>query len=145
VTPSPDAHEARRILLCYDDSPESRRALARAADIASAGATEVTVVSVVESLYPMRPYARETDPAEEELHRRLLDDATRTLARDGITAATLEPVGQTAEAIVDAARETRADLIVVGTRHRRLIERLLFGSVSGQLVVEAPCDLLVVR
>lgn len=145
MTPSPDAHEARRILVCYDDSAESRRALARAADIASAGATEVTVVSVAESLYPMRPYARDADPAEEELHRRLLDDATRTLARDGITAATLEPVGQTADAIVDAARETRADMIVVGTRHRRLIERLLFGSVSGQLVAEAPCDLLVVR
>ena len=145
VTHAPDGSEARRILVCYDGSPESQHALARAADIASAGASEVTVVSAPEPLYPMRPYTGYSDPAEEERHRRLLDDATRTLARDGITAATLRPVGPTAEAIVDAARETRADLIVVGTRHRRLIERLLFGSVSGQLLVEAPCDVLVVR
>lgn len=145
MTLGPDAREERRILVCYDGSAESQRALARAADIAAAGASEVTVVSVAEPLYPMRPYTGYADPAEDELHRRLLDDATHTLARDGITAATLEPVGRTAEAIVDAARDTRADLIVVGTRHRRLIERLLFGSVSGQLVVEAPCDVLVVR
>ena len=136
MTLGPDAREERRILVCYDGSAESQRALARAADIAAAGASEVTVVSVAEPLYPMRPYTGYADPAEDELHRRLLDDATHTLARDGITAAT---------AIVDAARDTRADLIVVGTRHRRLIERLLFGSVSGQLVVEAPCDVLVVR
>lgn len=103
------------------------------------------MVSVAEPLYPMRPFTGYADPAEEELHRRLLDDATRTLARSGITAATLEPIGHTADAIVHAARETGAHLIVVGARHRRLIERLLFGSVSGQLVVEAPCDVLVVR
>ena len=145
MTVVPDAREVRRILVCYDGSAESARALARATEIASAGASEVTVVSVAEPLYPMRPYTGYADPAEDELHRRLLDDATHTLARDGITAATLEPVGRTAEAIVDAARDTRADLIVVGTRHRRLIERLLFGSVSGQLVVEAPCDVLFVR
>jgi len=46
--------------------------------------------------------------------------------------------------VVETAGEMRADLIVVGSRHRSLIERLLFRSVSGELVVEAPCDVLVV-
>jgi nucleotide-binding universal stress UspA family protein len=145
LTAAPDTREAKRILVCYDGSAESDRALARAAEIALAGTCEVTVISVAEPLYPMRPYTGYADPGEEELHRRLLDDASRTLARDGIAAATLEPIAQTTDAIVEAARETRADLIVVGTRHRRLIERLLFGSVSGRLVAEAPCDVLVVR
>ena len=140
-----DTREERRILVCYDGSAESERALARAAEIASAAASEVTVVSVAEPLYPIHRYGGYADPAEAELHRRLLDDATRTLARGGITAATLEPIGHTADAIVDAARETHADLIVVGARHRGMVERLVFGSVSGQLVVEAPCDVLVVR
>jgi nucleotide-binding universal stress UspA family protein len=139
------SRQERRILVCYDGSEESQRALAQAAELASAGAGEVIVVSVAEPLYPMRPFTGYADPAEEERHRLLLDEATRTLAGDGVTASTLEPVGQTAEAIVEAAREQQADLVVVGTRQRRLIERLLFGSVSGQLVVEAPCDVLVVR
>jgi nucleotide-binding universal stress UspA family protein len=34
---------------------------------------------------------------------------------------------------------------VVGSRHRGVARRLLFGSVSGEVFVEAPCDVLVVR
>jgi nucleotide-binding universal stress UspA family protein len=55
-----------------------------------------------------------------------------------------QQVGQPAAAILDAARDG-ADLVVVGSRHRGLIKRLLFGSVNAELVVEAPCDVLVVR
>jgi nucleotide-binding universal stress UspA family protein len=55
-----------------------------------------------------------------------------------------ERVGEAADASADVAREAGADLTVVGSRHRGLLQRLLLGSVSGELVVEAPCDLLVV-
>jgi nucleotide-binding universal stress UspA family protein len=75
----------------------------------------------------------------------LLEDAKRKLATHGIDAETAEPAGNTADAIIALAREAEADLIVVGSRHRRLVERLLFGSVSAELVVKAPCDVLVVR
>jgi nucleotide-binding universal stress UspA family protein len=34
---------------------------------------------------------------------------------------------------------------VLGSRHRGLIKRVLFGSVSAEVVVKAPCDVLVVR
>jgi nucleotide-binding universal stress UspA family protein len=137
-------HE-RRILACYDGSPESVRALERAAEVASAVPSSVTVVSVAEPIYRRRPYTGYADPAEKDAHRRLLEDATRRLSSHGIAAATLEPSGETAAAIVEAARDTRADLIVIGSRHRSLIQRLLAGSVSGQVVVEGPADVLVVR
>jgi nucleotide-binding universal stress UspA family protein len=48
-------------------------------------------------------------------------------------------------AIAACSRKRRRNLVVVGSRHRGLIKRLLFGSVSAELVVEAPCDVLVVR
>jgi nucleotide-binding universal stress UspA family protein len=144
-TAADEARHERRILACFDGSPESVRALERAAEVASAVPSRVTVVSVAEPIYRTRPYTGYADPAEEEAHRCLLDDATRRLASHGIAAATLEPAGETAAAIVEAARKTRADLIVIGSRHRGLIRRLLVGSVSGQLVVEAPADVLVVR
>jgi nucleotide-binding universal stress UspA family protein len=62
-----------------------------------------------------------------------------------VRAATLEPIGQPAEAIVDAARQKAVDLVVVGARHHSLIGRLLPPSVSGEVVRAAPCDVLVVR
>jgi nucleotide-binding universal stress UspA family protein len=40
----------RRILVCYDGSPESERALDRAAEFASAVPGQVTVVSVAEPI-----------------------------------------------------------------------------------------------
>lgn len=137
--------QRRRILVCYDGSPESERALDRVAEVASAVPSEVTVVSVAEPIYRNPPYTGYADPAEEEAHRRLLAGATGKLAARGIVCATLEPAREPVDAIVEAAREASADLIVVGSRHRGVAQRLLFGSVSGELFVEAPCDVLVVR
>lgn len=91
------------------------------------------------------PYTGYADPAEEEAHRRLLEEATRRLAAYGVAAATVEPARETVGAILEAARETGADLIVVGSRHRGVVRRLLVGSVSGELVVEASSDVLVVK
>ncbi len=134
----------RRILLCYDGSAEARRALERVGEIASVVPCRVAVVSVAEPIYPNPPYTGYADPGEEQAHRRLLEDAAEDLRGLGVDTTTLEPVGDPAAAILDTARDG-ADLIVVGSRHRGLIKRLLFGSVSAEVVVEAPCDVLVVR
>jgi nucleotide-binding universal stress UspA family protein len=134
----------RRILLCYDGSAEARRALDRVGEIASVVPCPVTVVSVAEPIYPNPPYTGYADPGEEQAHRSLLEEAAEDLRGQGVETTTLEPVGDPAAAILDTARD-RADLVVVGSRHRGLIKRLLFRSVSAELVVEAPCDVLVVR
>jgi nucleotide-binding universal stress UspA family protein len=139
----PDA--ARQILLCYDGSSEAKRALERVAEIAAAVPSRVTVVSVAEPLYPDPPWTGYADPREEQAHRQLLDEALQELGRRGIKAASAEPTGHTADSIVTAAQERHADLVVVGSRHRSVVKRLLFGSVSAEIVVDAPCDVLVVR
>ena len=145
MTAAGEAPRKRRILVCYDGSPESERALERVAEVSSAVPSEVTVVSVAEPIYAQAPYTGYADPAEEEAHRRLLEEARRRLAGHGVACATVEPAGATVDAILEAAGQTGADLIVVGSRHRGLVRRLLSGSVSGKLVVEASSDVLVVR
>ena len=134
----------RRILLCYDGSAEAHRALERVREIASVVPSRVTVVSVADPIYPDPPYTGYADPGEEQAHRRLLEEAAEDPRGPGVNTTTLEPVGQPAAAILDAARDG-ADLVVVGSRHRGLVKRLLGGSVSAEVVVEAPCDVLVVR
>ena len=134
----------RRILLCYDGSAEARRALERVGEIASVVPSRVTVVSVAEPIYPNPPYTGYADPGEEQAHRRLLEEAAEDLRGQGVDTTTLESVGDPAAALLDAARDG-ADLVVVGSRHRGVIKRLLFGSVSAEVVVKAPCDVLVVR
>jgi nucleotide-binding universal stress UspA family protein len=49
------------------------------------------------------------------------------------------------EAIAVAANDWGADLVVVGTAHRRGLERLVIGSVAEQLVAKVDASILLVR
>jgi nucleotide-binding universal stress UspA family protein len=53
--------------------------------------------------------------------------------------------GRAALAIVEAARELHADLIVVGSRGHGMIERMLLGSVSAEIVDHSTVPVLVAR
>jgi nucleotide-binding universal stress UspA family protein len=53
--------------------------------------------------------------------------------------------GRPALAIVEAARELEADLIVVGSRGHGTIDRMLLGSVSAEIVDHATVPVLVAR
>ena len=48
-------------------------------------------------------------------------------------------------AILDAAAELKADLIVMGTHGRTGFRRLVLGSVTEEVLRQAPCPVLTVR
>jgi nucleotide-binding universal stress UspA family protein len=123
------AAQPRKIMVAYDDSEAARRALDRAADLTGYGSS-LTVVSVASQggRYQAGP----------------LDQAREQLVRRQVTATYLQPVGEPAAELVEAARELDADLVVLGRRSRSL-RRLVLGSVSATVVRRAPCDVLVVR
>jgi nucleotide-binding universal stress UspA family protein len=121
--------QPRKIMIAYDDSDAARRALDRAADLAGYGST-LTVVSV----------ARDGD----RYAAGPLEKARERLLRRHVSATYLQPVGDPAAELVDAARELEADLVVLGRRSRSL-RRLVLGSVSDAVLQQAPCDVLVVR
>jgi len=53
--------------------------------------------------------------------------------------------GEPPEVLVDIARGKNADLIALGTYGRKGLKRLLMGSVTSQVILDAPCDVLVVK
>jgi nucleotide-binding universal stress UspA family protein len=53
-------------------------------------------------------------------------------------------VGKPAQAILQAAVDIHADVIVMGTHHRSGLERLVLGSVAEQVMREAHCPVMVV-
>jgi nucleotide-binding universal stress UspA family protein len=144
MTAASEANRKRRILVYYDGSAESTRALDRVVEIASVVPSDVTVVSVAEPLYPAAPYTGYADPMEEGRHRQLLENASRSLDAHGIAAETIEPTGKGADEILDVARERQVELIVIGSHQRNLVSHL-FDRVADELVVEAAADVLVVR
>ena len=50
-----------------------------------------------------------------------------------------------ASGILQTARQTEADLVVVGSHGRTGISRLMLGSVAGKVVAESPVPVLVAR
>ncbi len=54
-------------------------------------------------------------------------------------------VGHSAERILQLASDLDADLIIVGTQSKNVLERMLLGSVSRAVVAKARCAVLVAR
>lgn len=139
------AARKRTILLGYDGTPASERALERVAELAQ-GTAQVTVISVAASMYHTYPSYGITALTEEDEHKRLLSRAKRRLARRGIKPTTLQPVGDPGREILEAAQRSGADLIVVGGHDKGLLGRLLWlEATDTEVVRKAPCDVLVVR
>ena len=53
--------------------------------------------------------------------------------------------GEPADVLTDIAEGKKADLIALGTYGRRGLKRLLMGSVTAEVILNAPCDVLVVK
>ncbi len=60
-------------------------------------------------------------------------------------AETIQSTGDPRDMILQAAKDTAADLIVMGTHGRRGLKRLLLGSVAEAVVRTASCPVLTVR
>lgn len=139
----------RKIVVGFDGSDHGRRALERAAAIASEGAELYVVAAAKLSSSLVRDPAGGAgaiDPAEEEARASNLEEARTLLAGKGITNVHLvEGRGNPADILVQQAGDVGADLIVVGSRGHGFAGRLLLGSVSTNVVHHAECDVLVVR
>jgi nucleotide-binding universal stress UspA family protein len=124
------------VVLGYDGSQTSQRALDRAAEAAGDGGRVIVVVAVAPG---DDPESAVEDPA------RLAEDAAARLGGRGVDVSTEVDEAEPVEALVAAARKAEARLIVVGARGESYVARALRGSVGERLVARSPCDLLVVR
>jgi nucleotide-binding universal stress UspA family protein len=136
----------KNIVVGYDDTEPSQRALERAAELAKALSAGLAVVSVA----PLGPGgvrgAGGVDSVDSPAkHAAELGRARDYLEGQAVTAVYQEIVGDPAEAIVEFADQRKADLIIVGTRDHNMLGRLLGQSVSETVSHHAHCDVLVVH
>jgi nucleotide-binding universal stress UspA family protein len=133
----------KHILVGFDGSPNARRALEEALDMATSD-TRMTVVAAAQEPAPGGQVLPVWAEGLEE-RRRELDDAQRRLAEAGREAEVVAVLGAPADVLVEEARRRQADLIVVGRRGLSGAERLVMGSVSSKVARTAPCSVLIVR
>jgi nucleotide-binding universal stress UspA family protein len=75
----------------------------------------------------------------------LLAGFRQRLAQDQPPPLEFMPVGKPASEIVKSAKEWPADVIVIGSHGRSVLERVLLGSVAEAVLRHAPCSVLVIR
>ena len=138
----------KTIVVGYDDTPQAKRALARAAELAKAFDARVIVASVAQLLvggaiaHAAGPLDAAHEPAEQ---RDELDHARTLLTERGVAAEYVALLGDPSTEIADLAERRDADLVVVGSREVGLLARLFGLSVSEGVERKASCDVLIVR
>lgn len=137
----------RHILVPIDFSQTSHRALDFAIPMATQFGARISLLHVIEPII----YPQEIGPiAVSEM--RLAESALkelRTLAHKTVPAANLKKVltrtGLPYREITDAARQLKADLIVLTTHGHTGFARVLLGSTAERIVRHARCPVLTVR
>jgi nucleotide-binding universal stress UspA family protein len=133
------------IVVGYDDTAGSQKALERAGTLAKALGAKLVVTSVTPVMMSTGRSGGPIDPTDPpEKHARELESARTYLEGVGIEAEYQGAVGEPADAIVQLADERGADMIVVGHEHG-VVHRLFGASVSDAVSHHAHCDVLIVH
>lgn len=76
---------------------------------------------------------------------RFLEEMVEPELRQGIKIAPVVRVGEVVDEIVSAAKETQCDLVVMTSRERSWLGRLVTSSLTQQVVRSAPCPVLSIQ
>ena len=147
-----------KILLVTDDSQDEQLARTTAMDMATTTESELHVLCVASGLPPYEGFLSHDvriPEVAEQLRKRaeiILDEQVQKIEHDGGNVAQkhlkiAEPIGEhyRAEEVLRVAEDIEAGLIVMGTKGRRGVRRVLMGSVCDTVVRHAHCPVLVAR
>jgi nucleotide-binding universal stress UspA family protein len=130
-----------KVLVGFDGSDASKRALDHAAELVGRGGS-LDVINVIGS-QPVSARVGSLVDGERRRQQQILHQAATLLGERDVRMTPHKAVGDPTSEIRQAAEESGAGVIVVGRGSG--LRRLIDGSVSARLVRRAPCDVLVVR
>lgn len=137
----------KSILVPFDGSEFSKKALTRACQLSKLDGSEVTVMYVIPRYEEMVDFFK-TESISNSLHQ----EAVKIIARavdlatiQGITLKTEIVEGHAAEKTVETAQRLKSDLIAMGSHGYRGINKAIMGSTTERVILNSPCPILVVR
>ena len=138
----------QNILLAVDGSDHALRAAKLAGDLArqmTARELRIVIAFDVIPIYLGEPDLQIVIEARSNASLNILKTAKETVGAIPGTVTTEMLEGSAAEAVIDAAKQNHADLIVMGSRGLGRIAGAVLGSTSQKVVAHAPCPVLIVR
>jgi nucleotide-binding universal stress UspA family protein len=135
----------KKVLIATNGSRYSELAKKRAIDFAGSYGGELVAVSAVD--VPSELYAESPKTVEELVKkaRSYVEAIKNEAGKTGIKTEVIVREGEAYRVITDTARETGANIIVMGSHGRTGLKRLLMGSVTEKVIGHTPCPVLVVK
>jgi nucleotide-binding universal stress UspA family protein len=143
----------KSIVVGTDGSGTATQAVRQAVDLARAVGAKLELVSAYEPV-PAQRLRDERRDAPEDLQWAIgpredvdatLDDAATVAREAGVEVNVYPRQGDPADAILDVAEESEADLIIVGNKGMTGAKRFLLGSVPNKVSHHAPCSVMIIR
>jgi nucleotide-binding universal stress UspA family protein len=142
-----------RIVVGTDGSETAAEAVRQAVDLAKLAGASLSIVSAYEPVPKRRLEGEQQDAPPDVQHEigpredvnLVLDAAAAQARKEGVEVQTHPVEAEAAEAILNVAEETNADLIVVGNKGMTGARRFLLGSVPNNVSHHAPCSVIIVR
>ena len=142
----------KSILVPVDGSTISNQVIEKAAAMARAFESKVTVVCVID-IYAFAGLGMDAAYGQAEYMTAATNEANLAVAQAkqffdaaGISVRTSIVEGQVVyKTILEAAESVDADLIVMGSHGRKGLEKLVLGSVAAQILSHAHLPVMIVR
>jgi nucleotide-binding universal stress UspA family protein len=142
-----------RIVVGTDGSDTAAGAVRQAVELAKLAGAQLSIVSAYSPVPSRRVEGEKLDaPADVQYEigpredvNLVLDAAAASARKEGVEVQTHPVEADPADAILNVAEETHADLIVVGNKGMTGARRYLLGSVPNNVSHHAPCSVMVVR
>jgi nucleotide-binding universal stress UspA family protein len=136
----------KTILVALDSSEVSHCVIQSLDELQIQPAAKIILAHVIPAPEPDGEMAVDRPQTSEELLYRQIEKQLQSYQDDLPCESELEIVsGDPALEIIRLAHIHQADLIVIGTRGLTGLNRILQGSVSSQVVADAPCSVFVVK
>jgi nucleotide-binding universal stress UspA family protein len=135
-----------KIVIAYDGSDPSKKALDYAVSLAEKYSAALTVLSIVR--IPEVPDDVETEAIIDnatDSYQRAFEPVKARIAKLNIPVTFEVRVGHPADQIISFAEESKSDLIVLGHRGRSEMSRWLLGSISKRVLSYAHCSVFIAR
>ena len=141
-----------KMMVAYDESPEAKRALTHAIELAKLVGAKLRLVTVSE---PLPGYVNYVDAAfpgsrqllleeRENFYNELQAQAKANAAENGVTADSVIVQGNEVESIVESIKSWKADLLVIGRRHHTSPLSRMWGGTVHEIAERTNSAILAV-
>jgi nucleotide-binding universal stress UspA family protein len=135
------------LLVPFDGSDSSKKALLRACELSKSDGSEISVLYVIPRYEEMMDFFK-TETIKKSLYQeaeKIAESAKKIASAQGVPIKAVVQEGHAGEKIVEIADKLKNDVIVMGTHGWRGMNKAILGSTAERIIAYASCPILIVK